>query len=538
MLKTARYWREKQAGIGKAIGTAAVGIPISLLIAKNIHSEYTNAEPQRDIREPLSSLSNRKDRMQSVRTAFQDQFQNFDVPDIDNEKTKIEVQRSMFPWKDNYSVDVTLVDQEGEPISDWFSYAGSVDKNKEGGYTGNIDYVFTREDMQRKGIGRNVENRMVDAFGELGASKARLMPAHDGPVVWAKKNFGYEISPDSKKTFLKAYENYTKEKGRPFKDLGDVPSDYPLDFLQKLKQYEPTFSNTYYEKPIQKTASYWIDKRAELNYPSDDDSKRNPYVRTAEGVAGLGMLGAARPRLDGTIKAFHGTTKENAADIEQNGLLANKGGTGAASKIGINNYVDASKDHVHLTRLPHLAKMYAEMQSPQFAGDLDTVSQHRRQQAAASAELQKMLEERGSIPANDPTYQSLKNQQLEANAKAQEAYRGMNKRILSNVLNPFSKGGEVIQARIPYTMYHRAIPDEDSGGYKPFAFKQTEDVPIEAIRGSEASIADRLKYYGAHLPEYIKSHPVRFGSGIALGAAGAGLTAHALQSTKEDESHV
>lgn len=232
----------------------AIGIPAALLIGKGIHTEMTNTEGKKDIREPLFSLTNRKDRMQAVRTAFEDQFKNLDIPEIKNEHTKVEVQRSMFPWRDRYMADISLVDDKDESIDDFLGYVGSIYKDKDNQYTGYIDGISTREDMQGKGIGRNVENRMVGAFRDLGASKVRLQPAFDGPMVWAKKDFQYNLSPDSKPTFLKAYKKYTDEKGIPYSDLGDRPSDYPAEFLKELRDYEPFWKSIYYEKPIEKEA--------------------------------------------------------------------------------------------------------------------------------------------------------------------------------------------------------------------------------------------------------------------------------------------
>jgi GNAT superfamily N-acetyltransferase len=228
----------------------ALSVPLALATWKTIHSAIIAGEPRQDIRTPLAELASRKEKTQAVRTAFEDRFNKLGLKDVDDEKTKIQVGRSMFPWKDAYSVDVDLKDRQGESVGEWPGYSAKVFKDKDGAYTGLLDMIFTKEPMQGKGIGTAVESKMVDAFRDVGATKARLLPAFDGPLVWAKEKFNYRLSPNSKSVFLKAYKAYAKEKGIPFKDLGDKPSDYPEDFLKALRDYEPTFRNSYYEKEI------------------------------------------------------------------------------------------------------------------------------------------------------------------------------------------------------------------------------------------------------------------------------------------------
>lgn len=261
--------------IGPALHLAVLTIPTGLLAAKEIQQSIVDSESKKkEIRKPLNMLNSRKEKTQAVRTAFQDQFSHLNIPDIDNNKTEITVGRSMFPWKDNYDAHIFLYDKNGEAVSDWDSYDAKVYRDKSKDYTGYVDMVFTRDNMQGKGIGRTVENKMVDAFRELGASKSKLMPAFDGPYVWAKKRFGYKISPEDKAKFLKMYEKWSKKNKVPFKDLGDDLSKYPDEFLKDgVVQYP--WRTIHYEKGLDKAADEVITGLVKL-------ARRSPEFETLQ----------------------------------------------------------------------------------------------------------------------------------------------------------------------------------------------------------------------------------------------------------------
>jgi GNAT superfamily N-acetyltransferase len=292
----------------------ALSVPLALAAWKDIHSAIVAGEPRQDIRTPLVELASRKEKTQAVRTAFEDRFNKLSLKDVDDEKTKIQVGRSMFPWRDAYSVDVDLKDRQGESIGEWPGYSAKVFKDKDGAYTGLLDMIFTKEPMQGKGIGTVVENKMVDAFRDVGATKARLLPAFDGPLVWAKEKFNYRLSPNSKDVFLTAYKAYAKEKGIPFKDLGDKPSDYPEEFLKTLKDYEPTFRNSYYEKEIKGPLA----KQA----ASFDARRGKQYWQLLKRLHGGNdeAVEAIKETRDPGI--YHGTESENVPSIMSNGFVS------------------------------------------------------------------------------------------------------------------------------------------------------------------------------------------------------------------------
>lgn len=87
------------------------------------------------------------------------------------------------------------------------------------------------------------------------------------------------------------------------------------------------------------------------------DNQKN--VRDA---AILGVAAHQAPqRLLGYHKIYHGTRKDIAAKIRKEGLDPKYGGTGAAKKAsGINpGFVGSSKGHVHFSRSPVVARLYA-----------------------------------------------------------------------------------------------------------------------------------------------------------------------------------
>jgi GNAT superfamily N-acetyltransferase len=300
------------------VGLTAMAIPTGLMMAKSIQEVITSLESQKDIRAPLDSLNNRKDKMQAVRTAFQDEFKHFDIPGVDNTKTKLTVGRSMLPWKDRYDAHILLYDKKGVPISDLTSYDAQVYRDEDKKYTGYVDMIFTRDNMKRKGIGRTVENKMVDAFRDLGISKSKLMPAFDGPLVWAKKDFGYQISPKDKGMFLKAYEKWCKKNDVSFEDLGDIPGNYPENFLKEgIVQYP--WKSLHYEKPIDKAADEIITGLAKLA-ASFDAQRSKQYWQMLKRLYGGTEEAVNAIRESGDSGIWHGTHDNNIPSILQRGL--------------------------------------------------------------------------------------------------------------------------------------------------------------------------------------------------------------------------
>lgn len=109
------------------------------------------------------------------------------------------------------------------------------------------------------------------------------------------------------------------------------------------------------------------------------------------------------------------------------------------------------------------------------------------------------------------------------------------------------KKGKVVKADLPYHKWKSSfVPDHDMLGtqhlenagksgdkikdsianvrnniVKRFAAKSTEKIPIEAIKGSDAKLKDRIEYTVKNLPESIKANPVRFAAGAAAVAGGS-----------------
>lgn len=248
-----------------------------------------------------------------------------------------------------------------------------------------------------------------------------------------------------------------------------------------------TISRTVDEFKHANTESFGLIKIAE------EEKDRKTGKRVIEGAGGAALAAGSIGAATGTEKFYHGTSFENAKDIKQNGLLANKGGTGAAKDLGVPQYVDNSQGYVHATKFKPNAMMYAKMNHPDSQKDLEKVRGLRNKiQQVDQSQFRNAVDE--FVTEN----------------------KAMQSRLRARKL---SESGEVLKGRVPYNLFNRAEIDTDSGSSKIMAFKTKENIPVEAIHGSSATLGERAKYYGKNFANYAKNHTGR----LALGLGGVGL---------------
>lgn len=251
--------------------------------------------------------------------------------------------------------------------------------------------------------------------------------------------------------------------------------------------YGDTTNKTVQEFKHATTESFGLSKIAE------EDKDRKNGKRVIEGAGGAALAAGSIGAATGTEKFYHGTSFENAKDIKQHGLLANKGGTGAAKDLGVPQYVDNSQGYVHATKFKPNATMYAKMNHPDSQKDLEKVRGLRNK-------IQEVDQSQFGSAVDEFTKEN----------------RAMQSRMSARKL---SESGEVLKGRVPYDLFQRAEIDKDSGGSKIMAFKTKENIPVEAIHGSSATLGQRAKYYGKNFAGYAKNHTGR----LALGLGGVGL---------------
>ena len=253
-----------------------------------------------------------------------------------------------------------------------------------------------------------------------------------------------------------------------------------------------------------------------------------------QGIAGAGAAGLGTAAIrSGNQKLpfqtiYHGTSRENADKILQEGLRPDKGGTGIdqMTQAGV-DFMD-SKGTVHATADKNLAEYYGKSYDPEYM---------RASKAFTEQDLQKkQYKSRTDLtPEEREDYTRLLR---ETNDRVDD-FTAAQKKIVNNPLD--TQYGDVIQAKVPLTMIDRAdfeadrytpdgklkneIPEEWAQKLKLNAFRTTEHIPPEAIKGGQAGVLNKLKYRASVLPELAKAYPKQTFGGLGGIAAGAGLLA-------------
>jgi hypothetical protein len=251
---------------------------------------------------------------------------------------------------------------------------------------------------------------------------------------------------------------------------------------------------------------------------AEETKDRDTVPRVVETVGG-GLIGAASlGAATGTEKMYHGTSLENAEKIKQEGLLASMGGSGKAKDIGFGDYVENSKGYVHGTKIKAIAKNYAKMNDPEIMEEMKGLNPIRQR-------MHELEKAKDMMP--------LDQWKREYRAVVSE-YNQASNQLVKNVEGKSLKGvGEILTGRIPYQIIKDAEIDTDAGASKMVAFKTRQDIPREAIYGSDAKLAERAKYYGKNFAHYVTEHPKRFLTGAGALTAGGLLVGDGLLRNEE-----
>jgi len=187
------------------------------------------------------------------------------IPGSSLSKDDVEVHNGLsFPWNSNTYANVILRDGNGEELvgdGSFFSQNGvgfGIHDKRLLPFLPRKDFVsadslYLKEENRRKGLGVASLKAIEDVGTKLDASKVKLVPDEDGPLVWGKRKLGYEIlENDSAKLFHAAYKKYAKKNGiEPTKSK--YLEDYAPEFVKQY--YEDHFLPLMLEKNLKKTAA-------------------------------------------------------------------------------------------------------------------------------------------------------------------------------------------------------------------------------------------------------------------------------------------
>lgn len=251
-------------------------------------------------------------------------------------------------------------------------------------------------------------------------------------------------------------------------------------------------------------------------------------LATGGGVATVG----AKDRLLGRKTLYHGTSAENAAAIKQEGFKLSDGLGGASESLGEREFIDNSKGKIHLTPNKGFANGFGAIaadpnlraMSQEVTSLKDTLDANQNASVPAS-QLMEHFEKAEKISDNL------------ANTRHQAIDRASSLLLRGHVQSPKKYGGETLKMSVPYGDY-RAMevdPDFSPGTNESIArhLAVRTDTPPESryISGSVDDIGrvGRLKESLRLMPDYVKAHPGRFGTGVGMagaGLAGMGIAAH------------
>lgn len=218
---------------------------------------------------------------------------------------------------------------------------------------------------------------------------------------------------------------------------------------------------------------------------------------------GLGLAASspvAFPRASGMQRFYHGTATENVEPIKQEGLLASKGGKNGATFPESGN-MDESVGKVHLSHYKQVGNYHANFhdlpKDELFALNSTAEGQNKLFEAPVNG--------KGSVLSGYLPFQ--KYDKLEIDPVFNQ-----------NIIND-----------LPENVIERPFAQKV---LRDFASRGEMDVlPIE-LDGAGHSMKERLRYYGSHLPEYVKNYPGRFAGGLATagaGIAGGSYLGHRLE---------
>lgn len=224
------------------------------------------------------------------------------------------------------------------------------------------------------------------------------------------------------------------------------------------------------------------------------------------GVLGGGALAAgSKNAILGRKTVYHGTSKDRAKSIRENGLSPQFAGTGASFDLKNEHEMNLSKGNVFVTSSKGVGMAHANITGL----PIEEVGAMQRNPESAS----KLLNPKGDVLKANMDYQKWHGMKADSEIVDQAA---------GNIggFIPVPEGmvlGEPTNTK--ERMFNRVN--------KEFASKGPVTVePHEFLNNGFGNTIERYKQTAKNLPSYIKNHPIRFGGGLAT-AAGGGAIAYA-----------
>lgn len=239
---------------------------------------------------------------------------------------------------------------------------------------------------------------------------------------------------------------------------------------------------------------------------SKQEDSNNTRKNVASGAVGAGMVHSSKDKLLGQKTLYHGTSDKNWESIKKEGLKADKGGSGAASFVDNQYFMENSKNKVHVTGSKLKARMYSGLEKATKKVDMDNIENV----SGLFKEVFKK-ENKGKIAKIKMNYDKYKSMEIdpdEVGGGIMEAIGGkLKSQRAKKMLEPIAR--------------HQAA-------------RGSMDVGKDEIVGLHKT-SKRLKNQMKYLPKYIKNNKARFGTGVALAGTGTALVGNAIKNTVDRE---
>lgn len=258
---------------------------------------------------------------------------------------------------------------------------------------------------------------------------------------------------------------------------------------------------------------------------ANEQQEKNHWGDAAlAGGGGIATLNA-KDRILGRKTLYHGTSKDNAAKIKQEGFKLSNGLGGASEALGEEQFIDNSKGLIHMTPQRGIANGFAMVADDPKLKEMKTTING----LLAQLEVARLK----SVPVSEFADHVEKRTDLQRQIASgkRDAFDHSSKLLIRGIITPPQlSAGETLKMSVPYGDFRAMqpdpdmFPDVDEKIVRQLAVRTDTPPGLEYIKGSVDDIgrAGRLKESLQLMPDYIKAHPGRFGTGVGL--AGAGLT--------------
>lgn len=239
----------------------------------------------------------------------------------------------------------------------------------------------------------------------------------------------------------------------------------------------------------------------------ENNSQQPKQHRILDGTIGFGSLGMSKDRIIGQKSLFHGTSKENAKAIKQEGFRADHGGIGGSSSaVGNKTFVDDSKGLIHMTGMRPYANMYANLTDKSNP----TVKKFHDKAKAFNDTLGNRINRTQA-------------EKDEVKHAVNENFKAELKMMGKGFITPHGQNSEILKVKLPYRTFDSNFKRDASGGFnRHMAATTNQNIGPEYIKGSkEFSHLSNAKRLASEFPSYVTNHPGRFGLGLGLAGLGA-----------------